>query len=231
MCSRPITASYGPITSMPGLDFSTGGQVNLPVLRSSRWLCIPHKGKRHRLWKMPLYYPCQWKVTVYGHLNSQYKNKRHVKKEQYAQESYEGSFSKTFMVPKKVKLLAFRQYRQPTGPHLHFEIRDEKSEAPLKSFSSFCYPDRTRPMIQTVACTVCRIPRLQNLSNKSGCYKMTTMCCFPTIRFINIDNPYIGIVLQATTGLPRLVAPTIFILLGFILMVGSFIHTNSAAFF
>jgi hypothetical protein len=38
-----------------------------------------------------------------------------------------------------------------TGPHLHFEVREEKNDAPLNPLEYYKFMDYTRPMIQSIA--------------------------------------------------------------------------------
>ncbi len=195
-----LTANYGelrPNHFHAGLDFSTGGQVNLPVYAAADGYVYRIKVSATGYGKCLYITHANGKVTVYGHLNSySIKISDLVKKEQYAQESYEVEFfPKPFMVPiKKGEIIGLSgSTGNSTGPHLHFEIRDEKSEAPLNPLEFLSYPDRTRPMIQTVALyslsdTLAPKPfkQIRVLQNDDD-------VLLPDNPLINIDNPYIGI--------------------------------------
>lgn len=202
-----LTANYGelrPNHFHAGLDFATGGQVNLPVYAAADGYVSRIKVSATGYGKCLYITHANGKVSVYGHLNSySIKIGDLVKKEQYAQESYEVEFfPKPFTVSiKKGEIVGLSgSTGNSTGPHLHFEIRDEKSEAPLNPLEFLSYPDRTRPMIQSVAL----YSMADTLAPKPFKYIRVIQneddVLLPDNPLINIDNPYIGI---AFAGIDR----------------------------
>ena len=95
------------------------------------------------------------KVSVYAHLNSYIsKISELVKKEQYLKKSFEIEiFPKpnTFLI-KKNELIGFSgNTGNSTGPHLHFEIRDEHSELPINPLEFYKTNDKSAQVISQIA--------------------------------------------------------------------------------
>jgi len=95
-------------------------------------------------------------VTVYGHLSA-YNSliTKYVRKRQYEAEKYAVDlFLKSTEIPvKKGDTIALSgSTGAAEGPHLHFEIRDEKSEDPLNPLLfGYTYTDRIAPAILRIA--------------------------------------------------------------------------------
>jgi len=155
---RVLTANYGelrPNHFHSGLDFSTGGQVNLPVYAAAAGYVSRIKVSATGYGKCVYITHPNGKVTVYAHLNAySIKINAAARKEQYFWQSYEIDIT---LPP---NLLAVRRGEiiglsgstgNSTGPHLHFEVRDEKTEAPLNPLEFYHLQDYTRPQIQSVA--------------------------------------------------------------------------------
>lgn len=154
---RTITGNYGEIRPNHfhmGLDFTTNGKVNLPVYAID-------EGYVSRVRVSPVGYGKSVYVThrngtvsVYGHLNAFNSNiAAYVKKAQYDKESFEVDLS-----PKPGELkLEKKEYvglsgntGGSSGPHLHFEIRDEKTEVPLNPLRFYKINDTVSPTIERV---------------------------------------------------------------------------------
>jgi len=155
---RVLTGNYGelrPNHFHAGLDFSTNGKIGFPVyavadgyvsrIRVSavgygNSIYITHPGG---------------KVSVYGHLSSFFKEmSQFVKKEQYARESFEIDINlkpEEFKIKKGKQIGLSGNSGGSTGPHLHFELRDEKSEVPLNPLEYYEVADDQLPVIERVA--------------------------------------------------------------------------------
>jgi hypothetical protein len=152
-----VTANYGelrPNHFHAGLDLSTSGRVNLPVYAADKGyvsrIKVSASGYGHGLY---ITHP-NGKVTLYGHLNA-YSPKIDslIKIEQYAKESFEAEL---YLKP---GLITVKQHEiigksgntgSSTGPHLHFEVRDEISETPLNPLHFYKFNDNIKPTLQAI---------------------------------------------------------------------------------
>jgi len=94
-------------------------------------------------------------TTVYAHLKKFNKKiEDYIKKQQYKKESYEIQLfpSSTTLQVKKDEIVAFSGNSGGSGgPHLHFEIRDTKSEKPINPlFFGIEIEDSKKPRINTL---------------------------------------------------------------------------------
>lgn len=115
-----------------GVDFKTGGATNLPVYSIEQ-------GYVSRIFVSPSGYGLavyidhpDGKTSVYGHLSRFTSSiQAYVREKQYEQESYKIDLQvpKGLMVVRKGELIAYSgNSGSSAGPHLHFEIRDTRSE-------------------------------------------------------------------------------------------------------
>jgi len=153
-----MTANYGelrPNHFHAGIDFSTRGIINLPVY------CI-EEGYVSRIRVSPYGYgKCVYithpngKVSLYAHLNAySLKIANKAKEHQYITQNYEIDFMpkpRTVYVRKNEIIGLSGNTGGSTGPHLHFEIRDELSEIPLNPLGFYRLGDQTTPELHSIA--------------------------------------------------------------------------------
>ena len=153
-----ITGTYGelrPNHFHAGIDFSTSGKVNLPVYAVA-------DGYVSRVRISPVGYGKSLyvthgdgRVTVYAHLNSFFNLlDSMLRAEIYRQRVYEIDFlpdSGSVKVKKGQIIALSGNSGGSTGPHLHFEIRDEITEVPLNPLHHYKIKDKVPPDLSHVA--------------------------------------------------------------------------------
>lgn len=153
-----ITGNYGelrPNHFHDGLDLSANGQMNLQVYAVEEGYVSRIKVSATGYGKSVYITHPNGRVTVYAHLNRfSLKIASEVLKEQRARKSFEVE-----IFPKPDALLVRRSEiiglsgntGGSTGPHLHFEIRDEQSETPLNPLLFLKIKDVVPPTLQKIA--------------------------------------------------------------------------------
>lgn len=149
-----LTGNYGemrPNHFHAGLDFSTNNKLNLPVYAAQNGYVSRIKVSSVGYGKSVYITHPNGKVTVYGHLtNYEPKLNAYIKKEQKKAKQYE---IELFPKPDELKYKAGEiigysgNSGSSTGPHLHFEIRDEKTEVPLNPALFYDFADNQAPTI------------------------------------------------------------------------------------
>lgn len=149
-----LTGNYGelrPNHFHAGIDFSTNNKINLPVYAAMDGYVSRIKVSSVGYGKSVYITHPNGKVTVYGHLtNYETKLNSYVKKEQKKAKQYE---IELFPKPDEIKYKAGEligysgNSGSSTGPHLHFEIRDEKTEVPLNPALFYNFEDNQAPTV------------------------------------------------------------------------------------
>src|SRR5688572_26734694 len=153
-----MTANYGelrPNHFHTGIDFTTHGEIKRPVYSIQ-------EGYVSRIRMGPTGYGnCVYithpggKVSVYAHLHAfSLKIDNVVKEFRLATQSNEVEFlpkPRTLYVRKNEIIGLSGDTGNSTGPHLHFEIRDEVSEVPLNPLLFYKIKDKTPPSPEQLA--------------------------------------------------------------------------------
>jgi len=154
---RIITGNYGelrPNHFHAGIDFSTRGQVNLQVYSVAAGYVSRIRVSATGYGKSVYITHPNGKVSLYAHLNAfSLKIADVVKKEQFAKQSYEVEIfpKRNEITVRSNEIIGLSgNTGGSTGPHLHFEIRGEKSETPLNPLTFFKISDREKPVIQKI---------------------------------------------------------------------------------
>ena len=138
-----------------GLDLKTEQRENLPVHAAAEGY-VSRVGISHTGFGNVLYvtHPNGY-TTVYAHLNRFYPLvEAYVKRKQYEQESWASDIvlPQGLFPVKKGEFIAWSgNTGGSAGPHLHFEIRDTRTEKPLNPMLfGFDIPDSRAPEIQRI---------------------------------------------------------------------------------
>lgn len=155
---RVITGNFGelrPNHFHTGLDFSTNGKENLQIYAIEEGYVSRIRVSAGGYGKVVYITHSNQKTSVYAHLNSfSLKIDRVLKAEQYAKQSYEVDFYPkpySVFVNKNEIIGLSGNTGSSTGPHLHFELREEKSEVPLNPLNFYHIHDQTAPVLEQIA--------------------------------------------------------------------------------
>jgi len=149
-----LSGNYGelrPNHFHAGLDFSTKNQINLPVYATKDGYVSRIKVSSGGYGKAVYITHNNGKVTVYCHLtNYEPTLNKYVKNEQKNQKSYEIELrpKKDELKYKAGEIIGYSgNTGNSTGPHLHYEIRDEITEVPYNAALYYDYEDVVAPNI------------------------------------------------------------------------------------
>lgn len=153
-----ITGNYGEIRPNhfhAGLDFSTNGIENLPIYAIQSGYISRIKVSPFGYGKVIYITHPDGMLTVYAHQNK-FKDtiEKYVRAEQYKQMNYEVELfpeKKQFEVNKGDLIGYSGNTGGSTGPHLHFEVRDELTEIPLNPLLHFKLKDTIKPSVSYLA--------------------------------------------------------------------------------
>ena len=147
-----VTGNYGelrPNHFHAGIDFSTHGVINLPIYAVEEGYVSRIRVSTTGYGKSIYITHPDGKVSLYAHLNVfSLKIASIAKKQQYNIQNYEFDLllkPKTVFVIKNEIIALSGNTGSSTGPHLHFEIRDELSETPLNPFLFYKLTDNSPP--------------------------------------------------------------------------------------
>lgn len=153
-----LTGNYGelrPNHFHAGLDFSTRGKINLPVYAVADGYVSRIRVSSGGYGKAIYITHANGKLSLYAHLTSYAGDiAGAVKNEQYGKQSYEVEFfpGKDELKVKRGQLIGYSgNTGSSTGPHLHFEIRDVKTEVPLNPLGFYSIEDTIRPVISHIS--------------------------------------------------------------------------------
>ncbi|ANF50975.1 metalloendopeptidase [Chryseobacterium glaciei] len=150
-----LAANFGAVRSNHfhmGLDIRTNSQENLPVVAAADGYVSRIKVERYGFGNAVYITHPNGYTTVYAHLNKYFdKLDEFVKGQQYKDEKWERDiiFSPNQFPVTKGQLIALSgNTGGSAGPHLHFEIRDTKTEECLNPLLfGFNIPDNIAPII------------------------------------------------------------------------------------
>ncbi len=153
-----ITGNYGelrPNHFHAGLDFSTDPVLNLPIKSVADGYVSRIKISSVGYGKVLYITHPNGYVTVYAH-QKRYSDKidAYIKQKQLAAKKNEIEVypDKNELIVKKGEVIGFTgNSGGSTGPHLHFEIRDEKSEVPLNPLLFYKQIDTIKPTLTHIA--------------------------------------------------------------------------------
>ncbi len=150
-----LAANFGAIRTNHfhmGLDLRTNSQENLPVLAVAEGYVSRIKVERYGFGNAVYITHPNGYTTVYAHLNRYFsKLDEYVKERQYKDEKWEQDITfqpGQFPVEKGQQIALSGNTGGSAGPHLHFEIRDTKTEECLNPLLfGFSIPDTIAPII------------------------------------------------------------------------------------
>jgi len=202
LAKKSLSANFGelrPNHFHMGFDCRTDQQQNKEVLAAAEGYIAKVKIESWGYGKAIYINHPNGLTTVYGHLNDFYPElENYVKEQQYKLKSwavYLNIPANLFPVTKGMFIAYSGNAGGSQGPHLHFEIRDTKTDKVLNpSIFDFSIPDHIPPDIYKLAVydrcvsTYEQTPKIYKLKKINGIYVTT-----PAIITVNTDKVSFGI--------------------------------------
>lgn len=150
-----LAANFGAVRANHfhmGLDIRTNSQENLPVVAAANGYVSRIKTERYGFGNAVYITHPNGYTTVYAHLNRYFdKLDEFVKEKQYKDEKWEQDITfspEQFPVTKGQLIALSGNTGGSAGPHLHFEVRDTKTEECINPLLfGFTIPDTISPII------------------------------------------------------------------------------------
>lgn len=154
---RVITGNFGEIRPNhfhTGLDFSTNGRENLQVYAIEEGYVSRIKVSPYGYGKALYITHANGRVSLYAHLNTfSLKIDKVLRQEQLRKRSFEVDFYPepwSVFVRKNEIVALSGNTGGSTGPHLHFELRDEKTERPMNPLTLYHLEDKVPPVLERI---------------------------------------------------------------------------------
>ncbi len=152
-----VTGNYGEIRPNhfhAGLDFSTDPTINLPIKSVANGYVSRIKISSGGYGKVLYITHANGYVSVYAH-QKRYADKidMYVKKKQTEQQKNEIELilTPTELLVEQGETIGYTgNSGSSTGPHLHYEVREEKSEVPINPLLIYDVKDNIKPMITSI---------------------------------------------------------------------------------
>ncbi|ASW75596.1 metalloendopeptidase [Chryseobacterium piperi] len=197
-----LTANFGAVRSNHfhmGLDMRTNSRENLPVVAAADGYVSRIKTERYGFGNAVYITHPNGYTTVYAHLNKYFdKLDENVKAQQYKDKKWEQDITfspKQFPVTKGQLIALSGNTGGSAGPHLHFEIRDTKTEECINPLLfGFNIPDNVAPVISGLYWYDRRFSTYEPGANTIAVKKLGNVY---TTNIVQVSSPSISFAIKA----------------------------------